>query len=149
MIILNLPHSQALHIGEPWDLVDGLFSSDKFFLGISPMLPNGGGVQMLPTQKSTNRPDWWNGKFISDVSTWVWGGWWTSVQRPTLPPPASPWATSRARGFTGRWRELHAETAESALTVIFKVIIDGVTSVILFVLRTVHLHFQGPFVPIS
>ena len=109
------------------------------------MLPNGGGVQMLPTQKPINRPDGWKGKFISDVSNWAGGGWWTSIQRPTPSPRAPPWA----RGFRARWRELHAETAWSALTVICKVVIDGVTSVILLFLRTVHLYFQGPCVPVS
>ena len=50
------------------------------------MLPNGGGVQMLPAQKPINRPDWWKGKFISAVSNWAGGGWWTSVQRPAPSP---------------------------------------------------------------
>ena len=124
-------------------------SPDRFFLGISPMLPNGGGVQMLPAQKPINRPAWWKGKFISDVSNWVWGGWWTSVQRPTLPPPAPPRATSRARGFTDRWRELHAETAQSALTVISKLVMDGLTRVILIVSSSINLWFHGWFVLIS
>ena len=32
-------------------------------------------------------------------------------------------------------------------TVIFKLVISGLTSIILVVLGTVHLQFQGPFVP--
>ena len=39
--------------------------------------------------------------------------------------------------------------AQSALTVIFKLIISGLTRIILIVLDTVNLQFQGPFVPIS
>ena len=44
---------------------------------------------------------------------------------------------------------LYAETAQSALTVIFKVVMGGLTSAILIVLGGVNLKFQGPFVPIS
>ena len=40
-------------------------------------------------------------------------------------------------------------TARSALTVILKLVIGGLTSVILTVLGTVSLQFQGRFVPIS
>ena len=43
----------------------------------------------------------------------------------------------------GRGRELHAETAQSSLTVIFKLVIGGLTSVIFVVLDTVNLQFQG------
>ena len=42
-----------------------------------------------------------------------------------------------------------AKAAQSSLTVILKLIISGLTSVILFVSGTVNLQFQGPFVPIS
>ena len=40
---------------------------------------------------------------------------------------------------------LHAETAKSSLTVIFKLVISGLTSIILIVLGTSNLQFQGPF----
>ena len=66
----------------------------------------------------------------------------TSVQR-----PAPPGATSGARAFIDRRRGLHAETAQSALTVIFKLVMGG--SVIVVVLCTGNLQFQGPFVPVS
>ena len=42
-----------------------------------------------------------------------------------------------------------AETAQSSLTVIFKLAISGLTSIILVVLGTVDLQFQGPFAPTS
>ena len=45
--------------------------------------------------------------------------------------------------MVGRGRELHAETAQSSLTVIFKLVIGGLTSVIFVVLDTVNLQFQG------
>ena len=48
-----------------------------------------------------------------------------------------------ARAFIGGGRLLHAETAQSALTVIFKLVIGDLTSVILIVLNTVNLQFQG------
>ena len=44
---------------------------------------------------------------------------------------------------------MHAETAQSALTVVLKLVIGGLTSIILIVLSTVNLQFQGRFVPAS
>ena len=44
---------------------------------------------------------------------------------------------------------LHAEIAQSSLTVILKLVISGLTSIILVVLGTVTLQFQGALVPIS
>ena len=88
--------------------------------------------------------------FISDAtSEGLEGGWQTSVQR--LTPTPQPTATSGARAFIDRVGvgELHAETAQSSLTVIFKLVISGLTSIILVVLGTVDLQFQGPLVPIS
>ena len=57
-------------------------------------------------------------------------------------------ATSGARAFIDRKMGIDVGTAQSTLTVIFKLIISGLTSVILIVLGTVNLQFQGPFVPI-
>ena len=68
-----------------------------------------------------------------------------SVQRPTSPTPA----TGGARAFIDRRRRPHAETEQSFLTVIFKLIIGGLTCVMLVVLGTVNIQFQGLFVPIS
>ena len=53
------------------------------------------------------------------------------------------------RTFIDRGRRLCVETAESAVTVILKLVIGGLTSVILIVLSTVTLQFQGWFVSIS
>ena len=64
-----------------------------------------------------------------------------SVQRPTLPPP-TPY-NQGARAFIDGGRGLRAETAQSALTVILKLVIDGLTNVILVVLSTVTLQFQS------
>lgn len=49
----------------------------------------------------------------------------------------------------GRGKGLHAETAQLAQTVILKLSCGGLISVILIVLSTTGLQFQGPFVPIS
>ena len=38
---------------------------------------------------------------------------------------------------------------QSSVTVTFKLVVTGRTSIILVVLGTVNLQFQGPFVPIS
>ena len=44
--------------------------------------------------------------------------------------------------------ELYAETAQSSVTVIFRLVINGLTSITLIVLSTINLQFQ-PFVPIA
>jgi len=86
--------------------------------------------------------------FVSDASNCR--GVQTSVQRLTpltLPPHQPPaLASSEVRAFTDRRRGLYAETAQSALPVIFKLVIGGLTGIILVVLGTVNLQFQGPFV---
>ena len=80
--------------------------------------------------------------FILDASNRRGGR--TSVQRAT----PHHWR-SVGKSFY-RWREgLHVETAQSALTVILKLVIGGLTSVILILLSTINLQFQGWFVPIS
>ena len=56
-------------------------------------------------------------------------------------------ATSEARAFINRRRELHAEIAQLSVTVILKLAIHGLTSIILVVLGTVNLQFQDPFSP--
>ena len=76
--------------------------------------------------------------FISGASNWGGGGQ-TSVQRLTL-PTGNQWA----RAFIESRRGLHAETAQSALTVIFTLVIGGLTSILLTVLGTGNLQF--PFV---
>ena len=45
--------------------------------------------------------------------------------------------------------ELRAETAQSSLTVIFNMVISGLTSITLVVLGTVNLQFRGALVLIS
>ena len=101
------------------------------------------GVQLLATQKPTNRPGWWKGTFalFQMLATGGWG-WQTSVQRPTPPQQAVRAFIDRVGG------RVHAETAQLSLTIIFKLVISGLISTILIVLGTVNLHFQGPFVPI-
>ena len=47
------------------------------------------------------------------------------------------------------WGGGGAETAQSSLTVVFKLVMCGLTSIISNVLGTVNLQFQGPFVPLS
>ena len=65
------------------------------------------------------------------------------VQRLTPPLPAdSQWA----RAFRDRRRGRHAESAQSALIVILKSVTGGLLSVIMMVLSTVNLQFQGQFV---
>ena len=71
---------------------------------------------------------------------------YTPVQRLTpLPATDNQWE----RTFIDRGRELYAETAQSALTVILKLIIGGLTNVILIALSAINLQFQTWFVPVS
>ena len=78
---------------------------------------------------------------ISGASNWgcVGGGESTDI----CPKASSPTLTSRElRPFIDRvGGGLHAETAQSSLTVIFKLVISGLTSIILMVLVTVNLQF--------
>ena len=102
------------------------------------------GVQLLTIEKPINRPSWWNGEFASFQMLATGGeGGQTYVQRPTAP------LTIRVRAFIHRVGGLQAETAQSSPTVIFKLLISGLSSIDLIVLGTVNLQFQGPFVPIS
>ena len=64
----------------------------------------------------------------------------TSVQRLTSPTSSPALASSEARAFTNRRKGLYAETVQSALTVIFKLVISGLTSIILVIFSSrVHL----------
>ena len=67
------------------------------------------------------------------------------------PKADSPSDKQRVRAFVDRagGRGLHAERAQSSLTVIFKLVISGLTGIILVVVGTVNLQFGGPFFPIS
>ena len=64
----------------------------------------------------------------------------TTVQRP---------ATPTISGQELLWEGLHTEAAQSALRVILKLVIDGLTNIILMVIGMVNLQFQGQLVPIS
>ena len=97
------------------------------------------GVWLLATQEPINRPGWWRGKFalfqiLATVGGWG-GGDWTSAQR--LIPPH--WQPVGQELFIDRSRRIQAETAQSSLKVIFKLVFAGLTSIILIVLGTVNL----------
>ena len=63
--------------------------------------------------------------FILDAGNCAEGG---LLSKGRLPPTDNQWV----RAFIGEGRGLHSETAQSALTVILKLVIRGLTSVILF-----------------
>ena len=69
--------------------------------------------------------------FILDAGS-QWGRW-TPVPRPFPHPSDTQWA----RASVGRGRGLRADRAQLALTVILKLVIGGLTSIILIVLSTV------------
>ena len=58
----------------------------------------------------------------------------------------SPHYNQGARAFISGGRGLHAETTQSALTIILKLVIGGLIYVISVVLSTVTLQFHGLFV---
>ena len=95
------------------------------------------GVWLLTNQKSINRPINRKRKFALFQMP-ATGGRGRSVQRPT-----PPLIISRQEVFIDRRRGLHAETVQSALTVIFKLVMGGLTRVILVVLGAVNLQFRG------
>ena len=64
---------------------------------------------------------------------------------PTLPSLT----VSGARAFIDRRKVLHAETAQSALTIGFTLTIGGLSSIFLIVLSTVNFQLQSLFTPIS
>ena len=100
-------------------------------------------VRLLASLKPIKRQAWWKVYFILEA-----GKWWlevggrTPVQR-SAPLPGHPVGKSFYRHREG----LQAETAQSALTVILKLVTGSLTSINLF--KVVTLQFQGPFVPIS
>ena len=65
------------------------------------------------------------------------------------PKADSPSDKQRVRAFVDRagGRGLHAERAQSSLTVIFKLVISGLTGIILVVLGTVNLQLGVHFFP--
>ena len=53
------------------------------------------------------------------------------------------------RAFIGSWGGQHPETAQSSVTVIFKLVISGLPSIILVVLgQLVNIEFRGALVPV-
>ena len=68
---------------------------------------------------------------------------------PKADSPRPPTSKRESLYRHGEWRGPYAETAPSALTVIFRLVIAGLTSIILVVLATVNLQFPGALVPIS
>ena len=108
-------------------------------------------VPLLPTVGSSCLPlkrnretRWWEGKFVLLWMLAIGGGMWTPVQRLTPYPD-----NQCLRASVDREREFQSETAQSALTVILKLIIGGLTSVISYVLSTNNLQSHGRFVPVS
>ena len=100
-------------------------------------------VQLLTTQKPINRSGWWKGRFAL-FQMLATGG------RVDICPKADSWPRNQwGKSFYRQKEGLHAETAQLALTVIFKLIVGGLTSIILVILGIVNLQFQDPFVPIS
>ena len=86
-----------------------------------------GGVWLLTAQKPTKKPGWWKGKF---ALFWIQqpGG-----REDTCPKAKSPyWQHNQwARAFVDRGRDLRAEIAQSALTVIMKLVISSPICIIL------------------
>ena len=78
---------------------------------------------------------------ISDASGQGLGEERMSAQRPT-PPTDNQWARALWAEGAG-----YMQKQQSALTVTLNLIISGLTSIILIVLSTINLQYQGQFVP--
>ena len=80
--------------------------------------------------------------FISDAGNWCWG-----VMN-ACPKADSPHGQLEGESFY-RWKE--GATCRNSIVTSdsFRLIISGLTSIILIVLGTVNLHFQGRFISIS
>ena len=101
-------------------------------------------------QKPINRPGWWKGKLALFQMPATEGGGERGLDicpRASATPhhPQLP----RQAGSESFHRQSEGEKQYSQLTVIFELVIAGLTSLILVALSTVNLRFQGPFVPIS
>ena len=83
--------------------------------------------------------------FILDPSSREKRGEGRFLSKDGFPLTDKQWASV----FIDRGMGLCAETAQLALTVIFKLIISGLISIILIVLSIVNLQFQDQFIPIS
>ena len=107
------------------------------------------GVWLLAAQKPIKRPGWWKGKFVL-FQCWQLGreeGRADFCPKSPSPRPRPGWQPGGKCFY--RWREgLHAERAQSALTVILKLVMWWFDQRHL-VLSTVDLQFQGWFFPIS
>ena len=73
--------------------------------------------------------------FILDAGSLGGRGEGGRLSKGRLPASYNQWA----RAFIDGGRGLHAETAQSALTVILKLVTGGLTSIILMASGTVHL----------
>ena len=85
--------------------------------------------------------------FLLDAGNQVCGGEGRRLSKGQLPTPQPD--NQGARAVIDKGRGLHAETAQSALTVISKLVMDGLTRVILIVSSSINLLFHGWLVFIS
>ena len=112
------------------------------------MLPKGY-VQLYTAEKPVNRLGWWKESLLYFRCQQVWGGWQTSVQRPTPPPPPLRIGNQRAGAFIARSGE-GATCRNSTFSSDSHLQIGHQGSAQHYVgyLGTVILQFQGPLVPI-
>ena len=110
------------------------------------------GVCLLTAQKPIRRPGWWKVRCILDASKLSTLGAGGVREKPdSCPKSDSPHPQPVGKSFYRQEEEarLHTETAQSARTIILKLVISGLTSVMMTVLSTVNLQIQGWFVSIS
>ena len=103
------------------------------------------GFQLLDAQKPISRLGWWKERFgLFPMPA-------TGEVAKCLSKGQVPRRTISGQQFYrwGRGVALYAETVQSALTGILKLVMGGLTSIILIVLGTVNLQFQNWFVSIS
>ena len=90
------------------------------------------GVWALATQKPINSPGWWKRKFT------LFRYWQLRWGKADICPTADSLTDNQgARAYIGWGRGLSAETVQAALTVVLRLVIIGLTSIILVVSGTV------------
>ena len=98
------------------------------------------GVRLLAAQKSLERPGWWKGKSVI-LEACTQGGGRPPVQRPT-PPTLTINGPELLQAEGGVYMQKQH-------TVILKLVISDLISIILIALSTVSLQFQHWFISIS
>ena len=138
-VYVSIPNSHSL----PPLPSSSLVTINSFSKSVSLFVTKNTG-QLLATQKPIKRSNWWTGKlaFFWMLATGRVGG--RHLSKAQLPQPLTISGQELLETEGGGF----IQKAQSALTVALKLVIGGLTIIILIVLSTVDLQFQVWFVSI-